>query len=116
MLELHINKKELFDEASNRFKTESDVVLKLEHSLVSLSKWESKFQKPFLSAGPKTSEETLEYIRFMTITPGVSSETFKKLDAEHFDLINAYISSKETATTFGALPERRGRGETITSE
>jgi len=116
MLDLIINAEEVYDEETKTFSTQGGEVLSLEHSLVSLSKWESKFKKPFLSGGAKTSEEILEYIRFMINTPGVSPEIFLKFKDEHFTKVQEYIDSSESATTFGVMPERKARGEVITSE
>ncbi len=104
MLRIIIKGEELFNETDNTFSSTEDVVFDLEHSLISLSKWESKYEKPFLSSEKKTSEEILEYIKTMVITPDPDLD------------VQRYIDSKQSATTFGAMPERRGPGETITSE
>lgn len=116
MLRITINGDEYYDESTETFETLGDVVLELEHSLVSLSKWESKFQKPFLTAGEKTSEEILEYIRAMIVTPGQDPDVVFRFSQENLDEINAYIDSSQSATTFGAMPDRKGLGEVITSE
>jgi hypothetical protein len=90
----------------------------LEHSLISLSKWESIFEKPFLGPEPKTREEVLGYIKTMILTPDFPEDVLLKLSKSNFDEINAYIDSAQSATTFGVMPEQkhRSRGETITSE
>jgi hypothetical protein len=116
MLRLIISGEEFFDEAKEEFINVEDIVLDLEHSLVSLSKWESRFEKPFLEAGKKTTEETLEYIREMIITPNVPKDVLSRLTSQHFAQINVYIDSKQSATTFGSMPEKKGKGERITSE
>ena len=67
MLELVIPETEQYDEANDRFITTKKQVLRLEHSLVSLSKWESKWHKPYLSRKPKTREERIDYVRCMTL-------------------------------------------------
>jgi len=67
MLQITIPATELWNEIANEFVQKKEQVLQLEHSLVSLSKWESKWCKPFLSRTPKTYEETIDYIRCMTI-------------------------------------------------
>lgn len=108
---------ELFDEETNTFlrDSEGDIVLELEHSLVSLSKWESKFQKPFLGQDEKTTEEVLGYIEMMILSP-FPPDILEKLSQENIIEINNYIESKQSATTFGQMPKTRGRAEIITSE
>lgn len=99
MLEIDIPEIELYDDANNRFITYAPQSLQLEHSLVSLSKWESKWHKPFLTS-EKTREENIDYVRCMTIKP-------KKLDEDYYlhlpssiiKQINAYIEDPMTATT-----------------
>ncbi len=116
MLRIIIKGEELFNETDNTFSSTEDVVFDLEHSLISLSKWESKYEKPFLSSEKKTSEEILEYIKTMVITPDPDLDVLYRCDKENLDEVQRYIDSKQSATTFGAMPERRGPGETITSE
>jgi hypothetical protein len=91
--------------------------LELEHSLVSLSKWESIYKKPFLSA-EKTVEETIDYIRLMIVTPDYPPDILSRLSKENVQQIEAYIASPESATVFNSLYEEKpkGRQEVITSE
>jgi len=117
MLKLIVKGQELWDNQKEEFTTSHpEVVLELEHSLISLSKWESKFNKPFLSGGLETREETFEYIKFMILTPDYSPEVFSRFTQENIDEINAYIDSPQSATTFGEMPEKKVKGETVTSE
>lgn len=116
MLTLIVEGEEYFDEETNTFSTVGDVTLELEHSLVSLSKWESKFQKPFLGNSNKTNAETLSYIEAMIITPDYPSDVFRMFKESTFDEINRYIESPESATTFGTMPATKGKGEIITAE
>lgn len=115
MLELTVQMSESYDEASGMFIVTEAVVLQLEHSLASLSKWESNFEKPFLGNTPKTAEETLWYIQCMTMTPNVPPEVFNKLSTEDILKINRYIDRKMTATWFKDEPPAR-KGEIITAE
>lgn len=94
---------------------EKEKKLVLEHSLVSISKWESKWHKPFLSKERKSSEETIDYIKCMTITQNVPDETYKRLTNEHVDCINRYIDDSMTATWFSEDIRNPNR-EIITSE
>lgn len=116
MLKLTIPGTEYFNEEAETFETVGDIDLELEHSLISLSKWESKFKRPFLTNEKKTLQESLYYIEAMIISPIYSSDILLRLSQENLDQIDAYIESTESATTFGSMPERKGRGEVITSE
>lgn len=116
MLTIDVPGKELFDETTSRFITTEGFSLDLEHSLAALSKWESRYQKPFLNGKPKTNEEFWGYIRFMIITPGVNPEILSQLTAINFKEIDDYVNSKETATTFSLLPERKGKTQVVTAE
>jgi hypothetical protein len=116
MLKIIIPGTEYFDEETETFDSVGDFELELEHSLISLSKWESKYQKPFLSNSEKTPEEILNYIEAMILTPIYPNNLFERFSSQNFAQINNYIESKESATTFGDMPERRGREEVITSE
>jgi hypothetical protein len=107
---------ELFDETAQEFKTSEDVTLNLEHSLVSLSKWESFTEKPFLGTTDKTNAEVIHYIKCMTISTGVPSEVYVRLTKENFDDINNYINAKMTATWFTERPNAPRSREVITAE
>lgn len=92
--------------------------LLLEHSLISLSKWESKYKKPFLNnSEPKTKEESLYYIKCMTLNKGVSDDLYSSLTNSDIDKVNAYIDDSMSATWFNEESKGRRRGNgVITSE
>lgn len=116
MLRITIPATELFDNRTQTFISTKEQTLQLEHSLVSLSKWESKWCKPFLDPkAKKTLEETIDYIKCMTITQNVDPDVYNSLSQNNIDEINAYISAPMTATTFYEEP-KGGKKETITSE
>jgi hypothetical protein len=116
MLTLIINSEEFYDENTEEFTSVPDVVLQLEHSLVSLSKWESKFQKPFLGPADKSLEETMGYIEAMVVSGNFDASVLNRLTNDHFSKINDYIASPESATTFNVDRKGRGNAEVITSE
>lgn len=115
MLKILVPLSESFDEENNLFIVDG-FELELEHSLAALSKWESKFEKPFLGPGEKTTEEVIGYIEAMTLTPNVPPEVFQRLSQDNIDAINAYIDSKQTATWFSDTTPRAKNREIITSE
>ena len=116
MLELNIPEIEVFDENSQEFINIKEQTLRLEHSLVSLSKWESKWCKPFLSKENKTLEETIDYIKCMTLTQNVDPRVYNILTQDMVKQVNDYISAPMTATTFRENKTRSGSGEQITAE
>lgn len=116
MLVLEVPLEESFDESKMEFVTTMAHKLELEHSLVSLSKWESKFGKPFLSTENKTSEETIWYIGAMSVAGEIPPEVFTKLTDEHVKAISDYINDKQTATWFRENPNKKINREIITAE
>lgn len=116
MLKIIIPEEELFDNETNTFHTIQGLELELEHSLLSLSKWESIYQKPFLSAKGLTNEEILDYVFCMMLTPNVTKDMIVHALNQIFAEVNEYINSPQSATTFGEMPQKRGPGEVITSE
>lgn len=116
MLTIVVPGVELFDEATQEFKTSEDFVLDLEHSLASLSKWESIYEKPFLGKDEKTESEVIGYVKCMTISTGVPSDLYVRLTSENLDEINTYINAKMTATWFREEPNAPKSREIVTSE
>lgn len=115
MLEIIIPGLELYNEETNEFTCYDDVKLELEHSLVSISKWESKWCKPFLDGKDKTLDEIVDYVRCMTISDNIESDVYDRLTEENLVVINEYIGRPMTATTFNNEKKTTGR-EIITSE
>lgn len=116
MLILTIPSLEVFDESKNEFVQTEDRTLRLEHSLISVSKWESVFQKAFLSSPNKSREEVFGYIEAMMLHPKIPREEIFKLSSENFDAINEYIESPQSATVIGELPKPKTKSEIVTSE
>jgi len=116
MLRITIPAVEQWDEQKQEFITTKEQTLSLEHSLVSLSKWESKWCKAFLTKDNKTSEETLDYIKFMTLTQNVDSEVYNYLTNGNISEINEYIEAPMTATYFSDEKTSKTSREQITAE
>jgi hypothetical protein len=116
MLTIRVSGVESFDEKSQEFTTQGGTILELEHSLVSLSKWESIFEKPFLGVEPKTPEEIISYVKCMTLTSNFPKEIFQQLSEENYKQIHEYIDAKMTATWFSESPGAPKSREVITSE
>jgi len=115
MLVIDVVTAESYDETTEKFVKAESVRLELEHSLVSLSKWEETWEKPFLSTAERTTEETISYVKAMVVGPEPSPEVFFHLLNEHLDEIKEYVAAKKTGTN---LPPQQnsGRRETITAE
>lgn len=117
MLTIHIKEvKELFDEKNNRFYSIPETTLLLEHSLISVSIWEAKWKKPFLSDNEKTLEETLDYIRCMTVTKNVDPIVYYGLTKSDLDTIKNYMEDPMTATTFSEVKKVGTGGKKIKSK
>ena len=116
MLQITIPASEQFDEIRQEFIETKEQTLQLEHSLVSLSKWESKWCRSFFSKKEKTYEETIDYIKCMTITQKVDPNVYSCLTQENVNQINEYIAAPMTATHFAKEEGGKVGGEVVTSE
>ena len=116
MLHITIPKRELFDEKSYTFITFKEQTLQLEHSLVSLAKWESKWKKPYISSAPKTEEEFRDYVRCMTITQNVDPFVYYGLTEKNIEDINNYIEDPMSARVISQRINNGARKNTVTAE
>lgn len=116
MLRLELPERENYDEVTSTFITAKRTILQLEHSLISLSKWESKWGKPFLSKEEKTIEETDDYVKCMTIGQNVKPEVYLNLPDYVYTEIDAYINHRMTATWFNETENAPKSREVITAE
>lgn len=122
MLQITIpaSEEEYWDEAKEEFVYKTvgkEQTLSLEHSLVSLRKWESKWHKPFFDKKEKkTREEELDYIKCMTLTKNVDPEMYSNLTEENMTQIREYIEDPMTATTFHDEGVRTPNREKVTAE
>ena len=117
MLKIIIPALELFDEDTQSFTQHSEVVVELEHSLVSLSKWESIHEKPFLGTDEKTTEEVYDYIEAMFLDSSLDQKLIARMTQTNIETVNQYVAAAHTATTFGNQKDSKsGSSEVITSE
>ena len=116
MLKITVPAAEFWDEVHEEFIYKKEQVLQLEHSLVSLSKWESKWTKAFLGKQEKTDEEIIDYVRCMTLTQNIDPEVYNRLSADNYAQINAYIEAPMTATYFSEDKQTKGNRDVVTSE
>lgn len=117
MLPITVSGQELWNEKLEMFLPGTkDQVLILEHSLVSLAKWESKWNKSFLSTKQKNRAETIDYIRCMTLTQNVDPETYLRISSKNIREVNKYISLPMTAATFHERQLSASKKKIITAE
>lgn len=112
---MEVPETEYFDESREEFVIVKARTLTMEHSLLSLSKWEAKWKKPFLHSD-KTAEEVIDYYRCMTITQNVDPNIYYSFTPEMINRIHEYINDNQTATTFSNNGKKPEKHEIITSE
>lgn len=117
MLQIVIPEKEYFDELKEEFVIKKEQTLQLEHSLISISKWEAKYHKPFLSKEKLTPEETVDYIKCMTLTKNVDPDLYTRLSRKNYEDISDYLENSMTATTISKDSTSKSTGrQRITTE
>jgi hypothetical protein len=118
MLPIILPANEMFDEQTQTFINTEEQTLELEHSLVSLSQWEAKWHKPFISEAEKSLEETIDYIKCMTLTPNIDESVYKTIayNNEILTKINQYIDDPQTASIVIDRNKGKNTGEFLTSE
>lgn len=116
MLEIEISDSEFFNDETNEFVTIKGGTLILEHSLLSISKWESKFCKPFIVESEHSYDEMIEYIKCMTINKNVSDTIYDLIDTYAYNNIISYINAPMTATVIKDVSSKRGTESFITNE
>lgn len=114
MLEIFVGQKDLWNDEDEVFIKDGGILVRLEHSLFTISKWEAKYEKPFLSDDEKSEEELADYILFM-VSGEIPEDFLNLLTPENTNKIRDYIQSKQTATWFAKKTESFSR-EVITSE
>lgn len=116
MLQIVVPAMEEWDPIKNEFVYDKEWTLQLEHSLVSISKWEAKWCKPFLTKDDKNYEETVDYIKCMSLTKNVPDDVYYRVPKNAYEIIGNYIDAPMTATVFYNETNNGSSRETITSE
>ena len=117
MLPITVPAREMWNEEAQMFFTIPETPLQLEHSLLSISKWEAKWKKPFLETKQLTPAEWRDYVRCMTLSPKNPDPTvYICLTAKNLADVKAYVNDPMTATTIKEQNNRGGRGQFVTSE
>lgn len=116
MLRITIPTLEQWDEQNQEFVITKGQTLQLEHSLISLSKWESRWCKAFLTREAKSTDETIDYVKCMTLTQNVNPELYKHFTQENILKVNRYIEAPMTATFFSEESGNRSSREQVTAE
>lgn len=116
MLRITVPDREYWDERKQEFVNVKGGELKLEHSLVSIAKWESKWNKSFLHTNEKTDEETIDYVRCMSLSQNVSKDIYENLSPQNIMDIKNYINAPMTATVFADTGDNGTNREVVTAE
>lgn len=116
MLSIFLPERRMFNERTEEFEFLPPLTLKLEHSLLAVRRWESKWHKSYLSSESMTMDENLDYIRCMSLDPNITPDTLKRLTMKDYESIRDYIQNPMTATTFRKEPNRRQKKEIVTCE
>lgn len=123
MISIHVKagpSKEYWDDKKEEFVNIDALVrdydLELEHSLISVHKWEQKWHIPFISKEPHTEEQTLHYIKCMTINKSIPDAVYDHLTSENIKDISDYINDPMTATTVAEIPGQKKSRQVVTAE
>lgn len=116
MLQITLPAKRVFDERTQEFVSFGETTLKLEHSLISIHRWEAKWHKSYLANPELTMDEARDYVRCMSLDPNISTETLYRLTRNDFDKIRSYIQDPMTATVFSSFNDKHAKKQIITAE
>jgi hypothetical protein len=116
MLEIDVVLRGLYDETHEKFVESSSCTVRLEHSLVSVSKWEALWEQAFLGKKEKTHEQTLSYVEMMIVGDNPPPEIFRELLQSHMEQIKEYVAASMTATKLPNGSDAQSSRETVTSE
>lgn len=116
MIQVTIPGGELFDSKTNEFVNFKTTTVSLEHSLISISKWEAKWKKPFFKNEERSLDEIVDYIACMSLNPNIDHRIFHKISSAEVRRVSDYISDPMTATTFNELEDFKNNKQIVTSE
>lgn len=116
MLEITLPASEYYDESTTRLFTIPETTLRLEHSLLSISKWEAKYKRSFMSKGPETNDEVMYYVQCMDLDGVLEPYMLAAFTDKQFQQIQEYLADPQTATTIHEMKRRRASKVTVTSE
>ena len=116
MLEIIVPENEVYLPKENRFVTIQACRLTLEHSLLSVAKWEAKWHIPYLDGKRKTPAQELDYIRCMTIGSVKDPSVYSVLSDDNLEAIKSYIDDTMTATTFSKRKAGKKSNRVSTAE
>lgn len=117
MLKIKIPKQDLWNEENEKFiHIDKEITINLEHSLISISKWEQIWKKPFLTKDQLTQEQTLSYIKCMCLNNIEDDKYYKALTPDNIKTINEYLQDPMTATFFNEQEKKKEKNRIITNE
>lgn len=116
MIQVTIQGGELFDSKTNEFVNFKTTTVSLEHSLISISKWEAKWKKPFFKKEERSLDEIIDYIACMSLNPNIDHRIFHKISSDEVRRVSDYISDPMTATTFNEFEDPKNNKQIVTSE
>lgn len=90
--------------------------LQFEHSLRSLSKWESIHKVPWLNGVQKTPSEMLDYYQCMMLSPKLDPNLVYALEPEQMEELTKYINTDQTASSIPSQGPPQHNPEITTSE
>lgn len=114
MLRIIVPGGEYYDENKGEFVYRKDQELQMEHSLISISKWEARWRVAYNKERQKTPEEILDYFRCMTINR-VDPEVYDRLTEKNISDIINYMNEPMTACYFNNDSPVKSK-DTMTSE
>ena len=115
MLTLTIDSIEFYNEETETFEYRGGGTIHLEHSLLSMSKWESEWKRAFLHYPPETMDEVIYYIRCMSLDGEISDDLILGITPKHIEQVFSYMTDTRTASTIKTRPGRELESPELTT-